>query len=150
MSGEHRKGFIMHFAPKVSEWVTAIILLNWSVIVIYASEVTPQYLYQDFTNIKAWATIFGVVSFFRVMILYINGALRRSPHLRSGLAFISCFAWLQISLAFVSLETPTTALAVYPVLFALDFYNAYRIAVEARITDESFNNAAGHVTDRSE
>lgn len=136
---------VVHFAPRASEWTTSVILFLWSAIVLYTEGRAPQAIYAEMFNLTAWAMIFGVVSAIRMIILYVNGALRRSPHLRSGFSFISCFAWFQITIYFFGAATLTTALAVYPVLLILDFYNAYRIAVEARITDESYNDA-GSIT----
>lgn len=67
--------------------------------------------------------------------------MSRSPHLRSGFSFLCCIAWFQIIMSFLDSGVLTTAFAVYPVLMALDFYNAYRIAIEARIIDESLKDA---------
>lgn len=130
---------IYHFPPKASELTTALVLFLWSVIILYIGE--DPYVYAVMNNLSVWATLFGILSAVRIAVLYINGALRRSPHLRAILSLLSCFAWFQITLAFLATEQITTGLAVYPVLLALDFYNGYRIAVEARITDESYKNA---------
>lgn len=132
---------IPHFPPRISEWTTAAILFNWSILV-YATNgeiLLPEYINMQYPLV--WGVAFLILSMLRMAVLYINGRLRRSPHLRSGLSFLSCFAWFQITLAFIGAGALTTALAVYPVLLFLDFYNAYRIAIEARITDEGYRDA---------
>ncbi len=131
---------VYHFPPKASEFTTSIILLLWSLIVFTGGEALST-AYQTISSVRTWAFLFGVLSVFRIAILCINGNLRRSPHFRSVLSLITCFAWFQITIAFIESETLSTGLAVYPVLLLLDFYNGFRIAVEARITDESYKNA---------
>lgn len=128
-----------HFPPKASEYATTTILLLWCLIMSLSTGQSP--IYAGMGNQKLWVVVFGGLSVFRLLVLYINGNLRHSPHLRAVLALLTCFAWFQLTLTFLSAEFISTALAVYPVLLALDFYNGYRIAVEARITDESYKNA---------
>lgn len=128
---------ILHFPSRASEWATSIILLNWALLSYYSigNGFAPD-------GIFMWAVAFGILSVVRLIVLYVNGNLRLSPHYRSGLSFLSCFAWFQITLGAVSgpVIYPTD-LAAFPVLLALDFYNAYHVAIEARITDESYKNA---------
>jgi hypothetical protein len=42
------------------------------------------------------------------------------------MAFVSCFFWLQISVGMIRPDGATTGLAIYPVLLALDIWNAMR------------------------
>lgn len=133
-----------HFPSRASEWAAAFITLNWGLLALNTEgkvieNSAPQLL--NFLSPMIWGVIFFLMGAVRLAILIINGALRRSPHLRSASAFVGCFLWFQITMAFLNGVEITTALAVYPVLLAIDFYNAYRIAIEARITDEGFKNA---------
>lgn len=134
---------IYHFRPRISEYVTSIILLNWSLIVWLSGGAALGIKNESISNPMVWAFMFGMLSFVRILILYINGALRRSPHLRSLLSFFTCFAWFQLTVLHFTTDHVTTGAGVYPVLLLLDFYNAYRIAVEARVTDEGYKNGSG-------
>lgn len=138
------KSLIEHFPSRASEWAAAAILFLWSMIVYTTQGSALEGQQLNLSNPIMWSAIFMALAGIRITILYINGALRRSPHFRSGLAFLSCFAWFQIVIASVNVEQLTTDLAVYPILLALDFYNAYHIAVEARITDEGFKHGPGN------
>jgi hypothetical protein len=126
----------------MSEYVTSVILLNWSVIVWFSKGDALSTQNKSVDNALTWAFIFGILSFVRILILYVNGALRRSPHLRSGLSFFTCFAWFQLTVIHFTSDHVTTGAGIYPVLLALDFYNAYRIAIEARITDEGYKDGS--------
>lgn len=151
---KHRLGMLLnttrsmafHFPSRASEWATTFVMFNWGFILYITSGdegdevVHPIETMERIFTAESWGIIFMVLSFIRFLVLLINGALRHSPHFRSALAFIACFGWFQINLAFLGTERLSTALAVYPVLLILDFYNAYRIAVEARITDEGIKN----------
>lgn len=128
-----------HFPPKASEYATSVILLNWSIIIWFTDGY--NHFYGSMNKPMVWSFLFGTMSVLRLIVLYINGNLRRSPHLRSAFSFLTCFAWFQITLAFLAADSVTTGLGVYPVLLGLDFYNAYRTAVEARITDEGYKDA---------
>lgn len=143
--GQHAtKQFIYHFPSRASEWAAALITLNWGVLAMNTNgeiiqNSAPQLIH--ILPVQAWGAIFLIVGALRLAVLIINGALRRSPHFRSASAFIGCFLWFQITMAFLNDSEISTALAVYPVLLAIDFYNAYRIAIEARITDEGYKHA---------
>ena len=66
-----------------------------------------------------------------MLVLLINGAWWRSPHLRALMAFLSCFVWWQMSSDLV----PNFALgfALLPPILALDAYNAIRAGREAGV-----------------
>lgn len=132
-----------HFPSRASEWFGAIVLLNWG-LMIYWSDGAVLHACSDMLSIMnetSWYAAFIALGTLRIALLIINGTLRRSPHFRSIASFLSCFAWFQITLAFVNSSPVSTALSVYPVLLALDFYNTYRTLVEARILDEGYKNA---------
>ncbi|MBL8578073.1 MAG: hypothetical protein JNK47_12665 [Mesorhizobium sp.] len=96
---------------------------------------------------STWAMLCLVVGGGRLVMLAINGAWRRSPHLRALAAFISCFFWFQISLGFLQAGTFGTGLAIYPVLFALDVYNAFRAAGDAGSSDRIHSRSPRNGTD---
>lgn len=146
MLSDHTRKMIDHFPTRASEWATSLILFGWATLTYLTNGKSMTGAYDAMTNVMdatTWAAMFMILSGIRIMLLIINGALKRSPHLRSAFSFLSCFAWFQITMAFSSTEMLTNDLAAYPVLLALDFYNAYRIAIEARLADEGLKRNGG-------
>ena len=134
---------VLHFPSRASEWATSIILLTWSVLIYLSEGEALGRAYSSLTALATpitWAIIFSILSVARICLLIINGKLYRSAHYRAVCSFLSCFAWFQITIAYLGAESISMALAVYPVLLALDFYNAFRTAIEARITDEGLKD----------
>ena len=86
----------------------------------------------------AWGTACILIGGARLAFLFVNGLWRRSPHLRLLGAFAACFFWFQITAGFVFAGTWSTGLAIYPVLFLLDFYNILRAATDAAIVDHKY------------
>jgi hypothetical protein len=81
----------------------------------------------------------------RLVILGLNGTVRRSPHLRAIAAFITTFFWVQIAIGIMMSGVGSTGLAVYPILALLDTYNVIRASREAGALDAYHKRAAGHV-----
>lgn len=134
---------MIHFPSRASEWATSIILLNWAILIYLSEGEALGRAFGSMTTLAepiTWAIMFSALAVIRICLLIINGKLYRSAHYRAIGSFLSCFAWFQITIAYLGAETITMALAVYPVLLALDFYNAFRTAIEARITDEGLKD----------
>lgn len=134
---------ILHFPTRASEWATSIILLNWG-LAIFATkgEILGGNLAKllNLMSPTKWAILFTSIGLIRLLLLIINGSLKRSSHYRAVFSFISCFIWFQVVYTFAVSDVISTALTVYPVLLVLDFYNAYRTTAEARITDEGYKD----------
>jgi len=64
--------------------------------------------------------------------LAINGFWRATPFIRALCAFLRGFLWLTIIIGLALSGEPTTGLAVYPWILALDIWNIYRSASDAR------------------
>lgn len=127
------------FPARASEWALGTILFNWSLVLLFnealfsagrSYAVLGQLMGQE-----TWAGLCLVCGGGRLLILAINGAWRRSPHLRALFAFLSCFFWFQITLGMAQAGTQGTGLAVYPVLFLLDAFNTLRAMGEAGLSD---------------
>lgn len=139
------------FPGRASEWALGVILFNWSLVLT----LNPD-LFQDgrsyaelarWADQQTWATLCLAVGGGRLLVLAINGAWRRSPHARTAAAFVSCFFWFQITLGLIGAGTGSTGLAVYPILFLLDVYNAIRAIGEAGSSDRRHKRVARNGTD---
>tara|TARA_R110002020_G_scaffold467027_4_gene690230 strand:+ start:39503 stop:39967 length:465 start_codon:yes stop_codon:yes gene_type:complete len=145
------RSFRQTFAVRASEWALALMLLNWSIVLFANPELfadRPSYaplaaiMPQD-----TWALVCCSAGAGRLVVLMINGAWRRTPHLRAGGAFVSCFFWFQITMGFAQSEIWGTGMAIYPVLLALDAYNVIRAITDAAIIDNHFKRAASNGPD---
>lgn len=136
------------FPTRASEWALGVMLFLWAVVLsanpdLFAKNPSFRPLAQ-IVDQQRWALLCLVVGGGRLLMLAVNGMWRRSPHLRALTAFISCFFWFQISLGFLQAGTFGTGLAVYPVLFALDVYNALRAAGDAGSSDRIHSRSPDH------
>lgn len=127
------------FPTRASEWALGLMLFLWSVVLIFNADLfasTPSYrVLAQVMPQTTWALLCLIAGGGRLVMLVINGHWRRSPHLRAGAAFISCFFWFQISIGILQAGTFGTGLAIYPVLFALDVYNVFRASGDAGSSD---------------
>jgi hypothetical protein len=133
------------FHYRASEWALACITLLWSLILL----ANPNLFVENpslrslgsMASQDVWVSGMLVAGGGRLVVLMINGAWHRTPHLRALGAFCSCFFWLEISLGLWHSGIASTGLAVYPVLLLLDSYNVLRAAGDARLADEQYRQA---------
>jgi hypothetical protein len=128
------------FPARASEWALSIMLFLWSVVLsanpdLFATGMSYRSLGQIMGQ-DGWAVACLFVGGGRLIILAVNGAWRRSPHLRALGAFLSGLFWFMISAGIVQSGIYNTGLAVYPVLFMLDAFNAIRAMGEAGRSDQ--------------
>lgn len=84
-----------------------------------------------------WGVILTLVGMARLLVLYINGAWSKSPHLRWLLASASAVIW---AFMFAGLTAFSTPLQIGPFIAGavfVDLINAFRAAQDARVEDES-------------
>lgn len=128
-----------HFPLRVSDWACAMILTLWGLIGFYVSPQTWGLpIYSGLSHIAPqviWVSAATFIGLSRLIALFINGAIRRTPHVRAVGAFLAVFVWLQISLGLLWSDALAPSLAVYPVLFIVDIYNVYRASEDARRAD---------------
>ena len=138
------------FPTRASEWALATILFLWAVVLmanpdLFAESRSLAPLAQ-LVRQQTWAVFCLAAGGGRLLMLAINGAWKRSPHLRALGAFVSCSLWFQISIGLFQAGTFGTGLAVYPVLFFLDVYNVIRASRDAGNSDR-IHTGARHGTD---
>lgn len=135
-----RDHFTEAFFPRRSEWGGAALLMlgGW---VLYANPDLMETSHgRAFDLMKAtfhqdtWMRLLIVFGFLRLSVLAINGAWRRSPHLRALSAFLSCFFWWHIMLSYYA--SFGLAWAAYAVFLALEFSNMIVAARDARTVDD--------------
>lgn len=138
------------FPARASEWALGLMLFLWSVILIANPDVFTGPSYRGLVMVAeqdTWAMLCLLVGGGRLLVLAVNGAWRRSPHMRSAMAFFSCFFWYQITIGMMQSGTWATGLAVYPVLLGLDAFNAIRTLGEAGASDNLHKRAANDGAD---
>ena len=128
------------FPVRVCEWLLAGISVSWGVAAWNHSNAEwANPIYSGLSRIAdqhAWGAVVCTIGLLRLAALFRNGGWRPSPHLRAAGAFLSCFAWLQISLGLFAAEHLTTGIAIYPWLLLADIYNVFRASSDARQSDE--------------
>jgi len=92
------------FPVRKAEWVNSFALLGLS-IVLLQDDLFERYAgyaaMARFAPQEVWQWTLFMLAFGRLTVLAINGAYSRTPLLRWIGAFISCFAWWQISAGLV-------------------------------------------------
>jgi hypothetical protein len=132
------------FPTRVVEWAIGVMLCGWGAILTLFPDVMQNVLFSVMVTWipqAVWALIFLWTGLTRLAMLAINGAWRATPWFRAALSFVSLLLWGTVSLG-LALSTPATGLAVYPVLCALEGWNIYRAAGDARQTVTSASGAA--------
>lgn len=133
-----------HFPLRVADWLTAGILLSWGIACLNIEPAVwslPIYSgLRTFASQETWGTLSTVLGATRMIALFINGSMRRTPHIRALGAFFTVFIWLQLTLGMFVSATPTIAIAIYPWLCLADMYNVYRAAQDARESDYSISS----------
>lgn len=132
-------GVVENLNVRLSEWGLGLILLLWGAILVSPDDTFSRPAFTIMARVASenvWGVVLTALGVTRIVVLLINGAWRRSPHLRAVTAFLSCFVWVQITLSIWGSGIFATALAVYPVLLLMDIYVVMRAAGEARLSDD--------------
>lgn len=136
-----RDNFAAAFFPRLSEWLAGFVLLGlgWMLSANPALMQGGELDYQLMLIIASqpfWSTVLIIFAGARLSVLLINGAWRRSPHLRALAAFLSCFFWTQITLSFA----PTFGFAFILACgwLGMDMINIMRAMRDARTIDDTY------------
>jgi len=135
-----------YFRTRAIEWMLALVTLLWGIILLSPG---TQFNSAAYRELSAWAdeTVWGwfclILGLARLLALFVNGALRYSPIIRSSIAGVSFNFWIAVSLGFWD-GGATTALAVYPMFALFDFLLACLIGIEAGQVAAQMREARKH------
>ena len=146
-----RDNFTAAFFPRWAEWAASFVLLGIGLMLSIHTDLMAEAVargngkgYEFMLNVagqSVWATMLTVFGSFRLAILLINGAWRRSPIARAVMAFLSCFFWTQLTLSF----QPTFGFAFVMACGWLltDIVNIMRAARDARTVNDVLARGKG-------
>ena len=144
VSAEFRQHLSDAFYPRRPEWAGAFLLVlggwilreNPTLMEVSQTGTTkPFTLMLAVASQPAWASALLAFGLLRFLVLFINGAWRKSPHLRMLFALLSCFFWEQIALSFSA--TFGLSFAAYVVFLGLEFSNIIIAGRDARAADDA-------------
>jgi len=145
-----RDNFAAAFFPRLSEWACAVaifgigLVLHFNVDLMANAKSNAYALMLAIGNQRQWAMAligFGVL---RLIVLLINGAWRKSPHLRSFMAILSCFPLYIIAMSFLPVFGVSVVFA--SVFLGMDIVNAVRAAGDAKISDFAHRGKNEHAS----
>jgi hypothetical protein len=127
-----------HFRIRVMDWLLSAILLSVGITILFLDPaVWALPVYDGLSRIApqhVWAAVAIGLALARLLALFVNGAVRRSPELRCAGAFLAIFIWVQLSLGLMlTIETTGLAVAVFPWLAFADMFNVYRAAGDIQV-----------------
>lgn len=134
--------------PRLAEWGLAGMLATIGCMLslnpaLMANPDTNAYdLMRLIASQQTWSMIMITFAVGRIVVLTINGAWRKSPHLRWTAALISMFFWMQIMLSFKATMGFAFCFAIWALI--LDFANMLHAARDARRADHAFQQAGHH------
>lgn len=127
------------FPVRVTDWLLSAILLSWGVALFSVSPAVWNLPTFSGLSVIAtqltWAATATFIGLGRVAALFINGAVRRSPHARALGAGLSIFIWVQLSLGVVFSDQIGPGIAIFPWLALADMLNVYRACNDAKVSD---------------
>lgn len=136
-----RDNFAAAFFPRLSEWACAVAVFGVGVVLFVNADLMAQSRSGAYALMLAigsqasWAKGLIAFGFLRLIVLVINGAWRRSPHLRSIMAILSCFPLYTLAMSF--LPVFGVAMVFAWVFLGMDVFNAVRAAGDARTVDHA-------------
>lgn len=128
-----------HFAVRVADWLVAGCLVSWGMALLGApAEIWNHPIHSELAKLGSqtfWGAFAMALGTVRLGALFVNGAVRRTPHLRALGAFLTLFIWSQLLLGLLASTLPSNAAIFYPWLLLADMYNVYRAAQDAKFSD---------------
>jgi hypothetical protein len=127
------------FRERVPEWVCAICLIGWGLIVLNESTLLwDQGYFHVLSNIasqKFWGYATTIVGIFRALALAFNGAWRPAAHVRAFGALLGVLLWSGIVISYITLPYAVPAIASKSALLALDLFALWYAAGDAKLAD---------------
>ena len=135
-----KHNFDAAFYPRLSEWAAAAVTLVMGIVLTQNPDlmVTSLRGYQPmlvWMSQASWATVFMLLGFIRLMILLVNGAVKRSPWLRAGTAFVTCGIWSTLFASFFAVYGLGMVMAGG--YMVMDYMNIVRAMRDARAVDDA-------------
>lgn len=137
-----RDHFAEAFFPRLSEWTAAGVVFFLGMILtanpelMHTANTRGYVLMLAIAEQPTWAAVMKGFGALRLLILFINGAWRRSPWARAACALLSCFFWTQITLSFAPVFGFAFGLAAG--FLCMDMVNVFRAMRDARIVDDAY------------
>lgn len=129
-------GFRETFPFRATEWALAAMVTCWGAVVIASPDMfTSGPSFQGMAQIMpqhVWGLGAIIIGMTGLGALAVNGMWVATPFIRVVCALARCMFWMEVTLGFIVSNNPTTGLAIYPWLFALDLWNIYRASKDAR------------------
>lgn len=129
-----------HFKIRITDWLLSAMLLSWGFALMWTDpRVWALPTFSGLARIadqQTWAVVALIIGLSRLSALFVNGAVRRSPHLRAIGAFLTCFIWVQLTLGFLWSDLAGPGIALFPWLALADAFNVYRAAMDAGASDK--------------
>ena len=126
---------------RVAEWFMGAVIAAMGVgLILQPTIFVVNPFFTGFLRVATpsqWAFGLLTLGVARLSALTVNGAWRRSPHLRLIAAFLSMFVWYQLSALAWEVRVPNLGVAMYPLLLLLEVYCVYFAACDAGMADEA-------------
>jgi hypothetical protein len=122
---------------KIDEWIFALIVFTWGLRMLGSPflENGSYAMLNGMADQATWGVICLTLGGLRLIVLFVNGAWRASPHARAALSFVSLVFWIAIIASFVNAGAQGTGLAVYPWVAVFEGWAAWRAVTEAGRAD---------------
>lgn len=131
---------ISHFHERLHEWVLALVITLFGLSLFINQDIFATSFYYDglvqlFPDERVWGGIAIFIGILRLIFLTINGAWRKSSHLRALGAILSVIFWVVVymSYATVGFALPVLALLIGAIIF--DFHSIWVAAGDAGKSD---------------
>lgn len=129
-----------HFRVRATEWFSSAFKLLWGFILLLPYPTFDNPLFAEMgkhMSQQTWGWIGFGLGFAHLTALYINGNVRRSPHVRAFCSGVGALFWLQVCLGMLATGIITTGWAVYPGLVVMAVYNVSCAMQDARRSDDA-------------
>jgi hypothetical protein len=127
------------FRERASEWVQAMGMLMWGMIVIFAPGLfASQEFFFPLVELMpqmSWGFLAFLVGLIRIIFLVINGAWRPSAHIRAVGCVMGVLLWGSLLISALSLGWLTPTTAIYTMLVLLDLLSLWFSAGDAKLAD---------------
>jgi hypothetical protein len=134
-----------HLHTRISEWVMALVIGLWGLPLLLDEDLfKSSFTFSGFEQTLSqttWGMLAVLISMLRITFLIINGAWRKSAHLRAAGSILSVMFWLGVyyAYAYADFTLPVLGLVLGAIIF--DFHSIWVTAGEAKKSDvQSWSN----------